>query len=157
MNSTLSPRKPVHKLKIADFRQFPVWEYAIDEESMPDRDETWVRPVDCQFVRRGVYSQIVAAEFTTFSGNTLKGFMNVNTADRNIEVLPGVILGRVRYIVIPALSRKLAARRYCDRSIRERDDLVRALGQPESMVFPMKYALLALVGGEKILREGILK
>jgi len=108
-------------------------------------------------VRKGVYSQIVAAEFTTASGRTLKGFMNVNTAERNIEVLPGVILGRVGYVVIPWMSRKLAARRHCDWAIRERDELVRALGQPESMVLPMRYALLALIRGEKFPREGKLK
>ena len=38
-------RKPVEKLTLDDFAAFPVWEFALDEESEPDQDETTVRPV----------------------------------------------------------------------------------------------------------------
>jgi hypothetical protein len=42
---------------------FPIWEYASDEEGVKGQDETWVRPVDAQVVRKGQWSLTVAAEF----------------------------------------------------------------------------------------------
>ncbi len=38
-------RKPVDELDLGDLSVFPVWEFAIDEEALEGRDETWVRPV----------------------------------------------------------------------------------------------------------------
>jgi hypothetical protein len=157
MSTTLSRRKPVSKLKITDFRDFPVWEYAIDEEGKPGQDETWVRPVNHQLVRKGVYSQIVAASFTTASGRSLRGFMIVNTAEGKIEILPGVILGRVGYQPMPTMSRKFAARRHFDWAIQMRNQLVRRLGEAESKVFPIRYSLLVPFRGEKNLRKGTIK
>jgi hypothetical protein len=157
MSTTLSSRKPVGKLKIADFRDFPVWEYAIDEEGKRGQDETWVRPVNRQFIRKEVYSQIVAASFTTATGRLLRGFMIVSTAEPKIEILPGVILGRVGYQPIPTMSRKLAARRHFHWAIQTRNELLRRLGQPESKVFPIRYSLLVPVQGEKNPRNGMIK
>lgn len=38
-------RKPVDAITPADAADFPVWEYANDEEGLPGRDETWMRPL----------------------------------------------------------------------------------------------------------------
>jgi hypothetical protein len=153
MNATLNTRKPVHKLIVGDFRSFPVWEYAIDEEDKPGRDETWVRPVKGELVRKGVYSQLVSARFTTASGKTLNGFMTVSTFDP-IEILPGVVLGKVGFRPIPTMSRGLAAKRHLEWAIEARDELVAVLGLPESMVFPLNYSLLVMIRGEKSYRQG---
>jgi hypothetical protein len=150
----LNIRKPVHKLKVGDFRDLPVWEYAIDEEDKPSRDETWVRPVKGELVRKGVYSQLVSTRFTTASGRILHGFMTVSTVDPKIEILPGVVLGKVGFRPIPTMSRVLAAKRHQKWAIQARDELVAALSQPESIVFPLKYSLLVLIRGEKSYRQG---
>jgi hypothetical protein len=42
---TLRTRKPVDELLSEDFDTFPIWEFATDEEDVPGRGETWVRPV----------------------------------------------------------------------------------------------------------------
>jgi len=41
---TLRTRKPIDRLTVDDLVAYPIWEYAIDEEVVDDRDETWVRP-----------------------------------------------------------------------------------------------------------------
>lgn len=40
----MSPR-PIADLTLADFAQYPVWEFDLKSESLPGRDETWVLPV----------------------------------------------------------------------------------------------------------------
>jgi len=157
MTATFNSRKPIHKLRAGDFRAFPIWEYAIDEEDKPGRDETWVRPVKGHRVRNGVYSQLVAAAFTARSGETLNGFMTVNTAGPKIEVLPGVILGRVGFRPIPTVSRKLAIRRHNTWAIEVREALAKALRQQESSVFPLSYCLLVTIHGEISPRRGRIK
>jgi hypothetical protein len=154
MRATLNTRKPVHKLLIRDFRSFPIWEYAIDEENEPGRDETWVRPVRSKFVPKGVYSQLVSARFTTASGKRLNGFMTVNTAGGRVEVLSGVVLGQLRFRPIPMVSRALAVKRRQKWAIQTRDELVAAIGQSEPTVLPLKYSLLVLIHGEKSYRQG---
>ncbi|HMB75543.1 MAG TPA: hypothetical protein VKN76_04030 [Kiloniellaceae bacterium] len=36
---------PYHDLSLEDFLAYPIWEWALDEETLPGRDETWVRPM----------------------------------------------------------------------------------------------------------------
>jgi hypothetical protein len=101
MPVALSTRKPITKLTVGDLRAFAMWEYAIDEEL---QDETWVRPLGGSSVRKGSYSQIVAADFATRSGRRLQGFMIVSTAGGKVEVSAGAIVGNVRYRVLPNVS-----------------------------------------------------
>lgn len=72
---TLKTRKPIDQLTASDLSAFPIWEYASDEEDVEDQDETWVRPVDAQVVRKGQWSPTVAAEFRTRTGTTFAGFI----------------------------------------------------------------------------------
>lgn len=156
MPVTLKTRKPVVKLTATDLRIFPVWEYALDEEDKREQDETWVRPVASAAIRNGVYV-IVATDFATHSGRELRGFMIVSTLGGKVEIRAGAVVGRIGYRVIPTLSRKLAAARKCDWALRERDNLVEVLGEPETAVFPMQYALRVPIRGEKQTRQGILR
>jgi len=155
--ATLKTRKPVVKLTAGDFHAFPVWEYAIDEEGEGQQDETWVRPVDCATIRKGAYSQIVAADFATPAGRRLQGFMIVTTADGQVEVDPGAVVGGIGYRILPHLSRKLALRRKASWVVEARDRLLSALGQREADVFPLRYSLRVPVRGEKEMREGFLR
>jgi hypothetical protein len=154
---TTKTRKPVVKLRAADFRAFPVWEFAIDEEGRGKQDETWVRPVDCTAIRKGAHSQIVAANFVTRAGRSLQGFMVVTTAADPVKINPGAIVGAMGYRALPDISRKMATRRKLDWSIRERDTLLEALRESEEDVFPLKFALSVSIRGEPQVRHGIVK
>jgi len=46
VKSDLNTRKPVVEIALQDLMQFPVWEFAIDEEGIEGQDETWIRPVN---------------------------------------------------------------------------------------------------------------
>src|SRR5207249_5424565 len=157
MTATLNTRRPVVKLKVLDFRSFPIWEFAIDEEGENRRDETWVRPVQRSVIPLGAYSLLVAAEFAMSTGRRLTGCMSVSTADGKVEISPGAVLGRVGYKALPTVSRALAVRRHYDWSIRERDVLVEALGLREIAVFPLSYTLRVLIRGENEPRKGVLR
>ncbi len=157
MTATLNTRKPVVKLKVSDFRSFPIWEFAIDEEGENGQDETWVRPVQRSLIPLGAYSLLVAADFTMSSGRRLTGCMSVSTADRKVEISPGAVLGRVGYKTLPTVSRALAVRRQYDWSISGRDALIRALGLRENEIFPLRYMLRIVIRGEKNLRTSVLR
>ena len=145
------------KLTAGDFRAFPTWEYAIDEEGTGQQDETWVRPVDRPAIPKGACSQIVASDFVTSAGRRLQGFMIVTTAHGDVEIEAGAVVGRIGYRVLPHLSRKLAVRRKAPWLVEERDRLLSALDQIEDDVFPLRYALRVPVRGERKLREGVLR
>jgi hypothetical protein len=157
MSVTLKTRKPIVKLIASDFHVYSVWEFADDEECVDGQDETWVRPVDCNFVRKGKYSQIVASDFISCKGRKLQGFMSVSTSGGKIKILPGSIVGSIGYRVIPVLSRKLAKIRKAPWDIKVRDKLLISLDQPEVEVFPLKYFLRVTIQGEKQKRKGVLK
>jgi hypothetical protein len=148
---------PVVKLTAGDFRAFPIWEYAIDEEGTGEQDETWVRPVDRPAIPKGAYSQIVASDFATSTGRRLQGFMVVTTAKGQVKVDPGAVVGRIGYRVLPRLSRKLAVRRRAPWVVEDRVRLLSALDQSEAQVFPLRYSLRVPVRGEGALREGVLR
>lgn len=61
MPATIATRKPVTDLTADDLETFPVWEFAMDEENIPGRDETWVRPIDTATIPEGLSSISVAA------------------------------------------------------------------------------------------------
>jgi hypothetical protein len=146
MKVTIRTRKPCNKLKVGDFRAFPVWEFALDEEDKPGRDETWGRPVPTAFVPKGAWSQLVAATFTTAAGKKLNGFMIVTTADKKVDIDQPTVLGRLGFRSIPVKSKDA-------RGIQERREFLKAIGQPESKVFPITYTLKVLIEGEKTARQ----
>ena len=157
MTITLATRKPVNALGAADFRAFPVWEYAIDEEGRSGQDETWVRLVAQPQVRKGAYSQLVAAGFLTPSDQRLGGFVVVTTAEVPAELIPGAVLGDFGYQVLPALSRQAAQERDLTWCNHARDSLLEAMGLPEPQVFPLRYTLRAIIRGEKAARTGVVE
>lgn len=151
---TLKTRKPVVDLKVSDLRVFPIWEFALDEEGETVQDETWVRPVSARIVPNGAYSQIAATDFCTAAGRKLQGFMIVTTANGQIEIRPGAVMGRIRYRALPCLSRKMAVRKKATWDVGLRDKLLAALGSHERDLFPLQYRLRVPIGGERSLRTG---
>jgi hypothetical protein len=136
---TVSPntRKPVTDLTPADLKTYPVWEFAIDEETLPGRDETWVRPIDTRSVPVGMYSMPVATEFRTQCGRTFPGFSIVTTARGNVEIDPAIILAEGSYLLID-----------------DPDDLLLRTGLTETEFYPATFELRVPIDGEPELRGG---
>ncbi len=157
MAVSLTTRKPVVDLAASDLRRFPVWEYALGEEGTDGQDETWVRPIDSAAIPKDEYSQIVAADFWTATGQSVEGFMIVTTAKQPIEIDPGALVGRFGYCVLPSISRDEAQERNAPWQTKARDAVVFALGAAEEEVFPIRFCLRVTVQGETQKREGTVK
>lgn len=153
MVPTVLTRKPVNKLTAEDLETFHIWEYATDEEQVPGRDETWVRPVENEKIPRGAHSQLVTTDFTTATGCEIRGFMTVTTAQKEAEIRPGAVIAE-KYLVLPAVSREVAVRVGYTWSLKDRDALLEALASKEADVFPIRYRLTAVIAGEESVREG---
>jgi hypothetical protein len=139
---SLRTRKPVDALTPDDLAAFPIWEFAIDEEDEPDRDETWVRPVKAARVPRGRASLSVAADVETASGLRCDGFVGISTIEA-VEIDALVLLVGGKYLFLSA------------RHPETRTELCAALGVRESEAFPLRYRLRILIRGERALREGV--
>ncbi len=69
-------RKQVYELTLDDLNQFPVWEFALDEEGEEGQDEATVRP--CEVLgsldpSAGMF--IVRAMFTLADGSKMQGYL----------------------------------------------------------------------------------
>ena len=148
----LGRRKPIRNIRPRDLRQYPIWEFAFDEERFEGMDDTWIRPVKRKTVPKNAYSQIVAADFTTQAGKELHGVMMVTKADDHMEIQSGRVV-RMGYHKLPAMSKHGTAKKRAKASRKERDELARVLAVEEGEVFPMRYRLKALVSGERTPRE----
>lgn len=135
---SLETRKPVDKLTLSDFKAFPVWEYAIDEEAREGRDETWVRPVNTSVVPRRSYTH-VAADFSAPCGKQFLGYVTVSTLDGPPDVCQGVIHCNRNYLFIPNPEQF----RFED----SRKELLDTLGLKESELFPLSFRLCLPVAG----------
>ncbi len=66
-------RKPANELTPSDLEQFPVWEWASDEEGEEGQDETSVRPILLNRSLRADEGYIVKANFTLADGTKFIG------------------------------------------------------------------------------------
>jgi hypothetical protein len=128
-------------------RRSPVWEYALDEEGLEDRDETWVRPVDTRAVPKG-NDTLVAADFTAACGKRFTGFVGVSTLEGAPEVIQGTILhGREDlFISNPEASGHRDFRKH----------LLTALHLTEAEMFPVSFQLRVPVAGRAKYSGGVL-
>jgi hypothetical protein len=147
MSLTPHTRKPIQALTLADLAEFPIWEYADDEEGLEGRDETWVRPLAARAVPRKSYT-IVAADFRAASGREYKGSITVSRVEDPAEIFNGVLHeGDGSYLVpnpeLVSFDRAMA-------------DLFSGLGLSESETFPITYTLRVPFDSEWECRSGVL-
>ncbi|WP_226679991.1 hypothetical protein [Sutcliffiella horikoshii] len=57
--------KPVYELTIEDLKEFPIWEWTIDEEEYEEQDETWVSPSEQRNFTEELNGSIVLGELNT--------------------------------------------------------------------------------------------
>lgn len=144
---TLETRKPVHQLTLADLTTFPVWEYALDEEGVEGRDETWVRPVDTPVVPKDGYT-LVSADFTASCGRTFAGFVTLSTLDGPPDVCQGVVFHDRQYLCV---SNPEA----CDFE-QSRKDLLTTVRLTEGEMFPLSFRLRVPVADRANYTGGVL-
>ncbi len=71
-------RKQVYDLTLGDITQYPVWEYALDEEGDEGQDEATVRPVTLSDVDLQHSSCMIRTRFALAGGTTLLGLVTVS-------------------------------------------------------------------------------
>ncbi len=135
-------------------QKFPIWEYASDEEDVEGQDETWVRPVHATKISPNEYSQIVAAKFTTPSGQAFAGHMVVTPAastPASLDHSGGALFVSKRqcFLVDPNGPALDFIKRDCMKGLKN------ALRKKPSEIFPMVFELLVLIRGEKQPRKGL--
>jgi hypothetical protein len=133
-------------LELVDLETFPIWEYATDEESVPGRDETWVRPLKANAIPVNSYSLSVAAEFTLANGTRMQGMVNTNY-QAVLEIGYASLMTNHDFHLVPRGDEAFAKS--------ERATLIRELGLHEKLIFPIRYRLLALAENESKLRTGL--
>jgi hypothetical protein len=70
-------RKQVYDLTISDFTDFPVWEFAVDEEGKEENDEATVRPFEYTApLDPGDGTFVVQAEFLLADGTHMHGYLS---------------------------------------------------------------------------------
>lgn len=135
-------RKQVYELTQQDFDQYPVWEFALDEETEEGQDEATVRPFQNKPPLNpsdGMF--VVAASFALADGTKMNGYLTPGVqGDTSLGTIQPIILadsGQVMFWQgIRAPSSADLAESYA------------ALGKTVDQVFPLKFASdVPLVGG----------
>jgi len=143
--ATPRTRKSISDLTQKDIQDFPVWEFATDDEAIEGRDETWVRPLICQSIPSDAYSLSVRANFKAPTGQEFIGIVSVSTS-AEFETVHAAILTHDDYIFIPWPSypeaRQSAAEAASQLSIAVND------------LFPLHFELALPVEGENTPRTG---
>jgi hypothetical protein len=89
-------RKQVYDLTLADLREHPVWEFALDEEDKKGQDEATVRPFDGSSpVDPATGMFIVRARFTLADGTPHFGYLTPADDPRDLGAIqPQIITDR---------------------------------------------------------------
>lgn len=78
--------KPVDELTISDFKESPIWEWAIDEEENEDQDETWVRPSETKNFTEELNGSIVSGELSTNDGEKFPMMCSLDVEDNELFI-----------------------------------------------------------------------
>lgn len=129
--------KPSSDLTLEDFQEHPIWQWALDEETEPGKDETWVKPlVGRHLIRRADISVLALAEATLADGTQMPVTARVGTwPEIEIDGL-GFWVGEdcIEMFFSPAVNREYWPERFPER-----------IGKPTADVFPLQVRLLVPV------------
>jgi hypothetical protein len=142
--------KPVTDLTMEDLTRIPVWEYEVDGETRPGRDETWVVPVPDLPVA-SLSNRVIGVRLS-FGGQEVVGLLgnidlNDPLASREFATLSvwrdGAWFHLARYFDI-------------EREQYGPEQFAEFLGLPVSEVFPVRYDLSGIaVGHPEVVRGRI--
>lgn len=138
----MNTRKQVYDLTLDDLFDYPVWEFALDEEAKDGQDEATVRPYDAPEAldpSDGMF--VVLASFVLADGSKMQGYMTPPSADSaDLGTIQPIIVterGQVGFwcgIVSPSSEQLIQRYKRLDRDARQ--------------VFPLTFeSQVQLVGG----------
>ena len=125
-------RKQVYELTATDLNEFPVWEFALDEEGVVGQDEATVRPHETSGTldpSDGMY--IVRASFLLADGTKAQGYLIPSVQGDNY-------LGTLQPIIVTATGQ---IGLWCGMRSPSYDELMqkyRLLGKEANHVFPVQ-------------------
>lgn len=82
----MSKSKPVDELTIEDFKNSPIWEWAIDEEENEEQDETWVRPSETINFTEELNGSIISGEISTNDGEKFPMMCSIDIEDDELFI-----------------------------------------------------------------------
>ena len=124
-------RKPIYELTLNDVRQFPVWEFALDEEGEEGQDEATVRP--CKISDALDTSDvIVRAEFTLADGTKMFGCLTTPLSGDDS-------LGRLQPIIITEHGQVLFWHGVIAPDAKSVAQSYAMLGRDAARVFPIQF------------------
>lgn len=92
-------RKQLDQLKLDDLKEYPVWEFATDEEDEYDQEETTIRPWlgrEQPNPREGIFA--VLTEFTTASDRKFLGFSTPSDMNDFGYIQPTIITDSGKHV-----------------------------------------------------------
>lgn len=126
-------RKQVSDLTPADLKEFPVWEFALDEEGVEGQDEATVRPMPAAYaLDPGAGTLIVRAAFRLADGTTMEGYL---TPPPDTE--PG--LGSIQPVIVGASGQVGFWMGVIRPQPSDLAKLYQRLGKSASQVFPLQF------------------
>ena len=81
----MSKSKPVDKLTLEDFKDNPIWEWAIDDEQNEEQDETWVRPSETNNFTEELNGSVVSGELATNDGEKFPMMCSLDIEDEEVQ------------------------------------------------------------------------
>lgn len=82
----MSKSKPVDELTIENFKNSPIWEWAIDEEENEEQDETWVRPSETINFTEELNGSIISGELSTNDGEKFPMMCSIDIEDDELFI-----------------------------------------------------------------------
>lgn len=135
--------KPVELITISDLQEFPVWEFDIENEGQPDRDETWMIPVtelpvsDLSNRLVGTQAQLSSGEFVS----CILGNIDLNNRQKTEQFLC--------LTVLKDDGNQFFLARYFDSDYDQQgpEALASFLGMSVDEIFPITYDISASAAG----------
>ncbi|MFB3897408.1 MAG: hypothetical protein ACE14V_14000, partial [bacterium] len=126
-------RKQLYHLTLADFEEFPVWEFALDEEGVDGQDETTVRPYNTSEVDPTAGLFVVKAKFILNDGTICYGYLTPQVSGFDS-------IGYIQPIIITASGQINFWHGIIKPKDTEITEYYRKLGKNAAQVFPVKYS-----------------
>ena len=82
----MSKSKPIDKLTLEDFKDNPIWEWAIDDEQNEEQDETWVRPSEINNFTEELNGSVVSGELETNDGEKFPMMCSLDIEDEEVFI-----------------------------------------------------------------------
>jgi hypothetical protein len=144
--------KKVDELTPEDLEAYPIWEYDLDNESDPKRDETWVRPIKVLPVI-DLENKVIGTFMTLNNGMrfpALLGNVDLKSIESTKEFLTVSLWHRGKWLDLA---------RYFDVDYNERgpSNLAYQLDMTINEVFPMRYDISTQIKGLASVIQGVVE